>query len=89
MSSWKNSQTTVVVSSNQQVANTALAWYVNRDNPANIGLIAMNPANLATGGSITLAAGSWTAPGAYFGEPMVADGKVWVTYSGGVAVFRR
>jgi hypothetical protein len=84
----EDSQTTVVVSSNQQTANTALAWYIHRDDPANIGLIAMNPANLATGGSINLPAGPWST-GPCFNEPMVADGKVWVAYSGGVAVFRR
>src|SRR5262249_50972789 len=76
-----------------------IAWHTNRDaftGDSNcwpncsipLLLVAANKDNLTSGGSITLTAGTWTAPGAPFVEPGVVDGKVYVAYSGGVAGFR-
>lgn len=74
-----------VVSSNQQVAGTAVVWAIERTNP--VRLHAYNAADL-THHLVDLPAGAWNNPnGGAFLEPTVINGKVYVGSDGALTVF--
>jgi hypothetical protein len=74
-----------VVSSNQQVAGTAVVWAIDRTNPLH--LLAFDAANLANQ-LLNVPCGPWNNPnGNPFLEPTVINGKVYVGSDGLLTVF--
>jgi hypothetical protein len=81
-----------VISSNGTAAGTAIVWALQTPhNGGTINLIAFNPQDMST--LVDVPVGPWTMapPSQYIGgafiSPLIADGKVYVPFDGGVAVF--